>query len=154
MLYKCKPDRMTTAVATVALLAAFAACMKLGSELESVLRTTFFAAGTLFFAAALYTVSRHIFYRYIYILEADCLKIYRIIGKSSTLCANIPLYETVSLEKRRTKAVRTYSYTQNIFPENKRYLLCGKSGQKYTVALEASEGFYTMLLAFMPSKKV
>lgn len=154
MTYKCKLDRLTSSLSAVILVAAFAACMKIGSEFSSVLRTAIFAAGTAAFAAALYITARHLIYRYIYVLEADCIKIYRIVGKSSTMCANIPLYETLSLEKTKERSVPSYSYVQNIFPENTRYLLCESAGNKYTVKLEASEAFYTMLYAFMPSEKV
>ncbi len=135
-------------------------CLCEGAKREGRAMWLLFALAALFIAASLAIANRYMFYRYIYVLSADGLKIYRIRGMASTLLANVTLYECLALVKREedfstgSDRYKIYNHTQNLFPKNTRYLYFESIGEKGVMRLEASDEFYSMLLRLMPSKEV
>ncbi len=110
-------------------------------------------------AAALFVANRYMLYRYIYVLSEHSIKVYRIRGNTSTMLANIGLYECLALTKKADGfgvggRYRRYDHTQNLFPKNVRFLYFESAGEKGVMRLEASDEFYSMLLKLMPSKEV
>lgn len=160
MTYKCKPDMRLTPFTFSLLLVASTLCLCEGAKREGETMWLLFALSALFIAASLAIANRYMFYRYIYVLSADSLKVYRIRGMSSTLLANVALYECLALVKREEdfsqgrETYKSYNHTQNLYPKNTRYLYFESLGEKGVMRLEASDEFYSMLLRFMPSKEV
>lgn len=142
------------------LLVASTLCLCEAVKREGKTMCLFFALAALFIALALFVANRYMFYRYIYALSSDSIKIYRVRGMSSTLLANIGLYECLALVKKEsdflhgTDRFKRYNHTQNLFPKNTRYLYFESVGEKGVMRLEANDEFYSMLLRFMPTKEV
>lgn len=112
-------------------------------------------AAVILLAAFLKLLSRYVLPEYVYILDKNFIKICKIMGKSSTLLANIPLYECICLKKSLdTEVSESYIYTANIFPKNVRTLIYESVGKKAAVTLEASDEFYKRLAELMPCKEV
>lgn len=159
MTYKCKHDMRLTPFTFSLLLVASTLCLCEGAKAEGRTMWILFALFALFMAAALGVANRYMFYRYIYVLSADSLKIYRVRGMTSTLLANVGLYECLALTLRADEyegkeSFKSYDHTQNLFPKNVRFLYFESAGEKGVMRLEASDEFYSMLLNLMPSKEV
>lgn len=160
MTYKCKLDMRLTPFTFSLFLVASTLCLCEGAKTEGKPMWILFALSVLFIVIALCIANRYMFYRYIYVISADSLKIYRIRGVSSTLLANIGLFECLSLVKHAedfsigSERYKSYNHTQNLFPKNSRYLYFESLGEKGVMRLEASDEFYSMLLRLMPSKEV
>lgn len=160
MTYKCKQDMRLTPFTFSLLLVASTLCLCEAAKREGKALIILIALSAVFIVLALALASRYMFYLYIYVLSADGIKVYRIRGTSSTLLANVTLYECLALVKSKADfgasadSFKGYNYVQNLFPKNARYLYFESAGEKGVMRLEASDEFYSMLLNLMPSKEV
>lgn len=163
MTYKCKQDLKFTPILFMALLTAFAACLSFGANSEGTVMWLLLGLSAIFASISLKLAARYLIYQYVYVLTDDFVKIYRISGKNSTLLANVPYYdctallkdeESIDFSKSLNQKLQSFDYTQNLFPQNTRYLYFESASGRGEMRLEASDEFYGMLLHRMPSKQV
>lgn len=161
MSFRCKWDKRGTLFTLALCLAAATASVGQGYMLYGIWKWIIQLIGVALFCLSMYIIYRHVIPRMLYILEGDCLKVYRIFGKSSALCANVPLYRCTALLSPKEykaqsagKVSKCFDYTQNLYRKDPRYLIFDECGEKQALRLEGDEAFYNMLMRFMPSKKV
>lgn len=163
MTYRPKHNRLQSGCVMCACLIVFSLSLFVGAYFGGAVNRIAIAVAIVLIALTGYIAARYYVPDMLYVIDPDGIKVYRIRYGKSEMLANVPLYDCILLAdcksytryaKELGKISAKYSYTQNIFSQDKRVLFFDCAGSRYAMTLEGGKSFFDSVLSVIPSKEV